>query len=176
MPPLVSDQPATDFSEKLHEKEYHPVWDADRKHCELVYYRPVLFRSYRGDIAERGWVGNRVPAAQTDKHTTHKNACATETASASKPQVRLHLRVNSETPKTRINSSTLVKKARQDLLQFKEVKSKSHSPSHAIERSEMNEILHPRQAEQDSRRWIVKRMTKQLASPRVLVEYKVITF
>ena len=68
VPPLVSAQPETSLVKKWHEPE-QDSWQ-DEEDYELVYYRPVLFRSSAGAIARQGVVGNRKRNVQnkTDTH------------------------------------------------------------------------------------------------------------
>ena len=69
VPPLVSVQPETTLDKKWHEPE-RDSWTDEEKDYELVYYRPVLFRSSAGAVARKGVVGNRKQNTQS-KHDTH---------------------------------------------------------------------------------------------------------
>lgn len=62
VPPLVCTQPQQ-YSRARHHREMAPLWNKSLRHFELVYYRPVLFLSYEGRVAQRAWVGNREPGA-----------------------------------------------------------------------------------------------------------------
>lgn len=63
-PPLIVTKPK-DFQENWHDREYQ-YWEkggslkgksgAPRP---LLYTRPVLFKSYKGEVGAKGWVGNR---------------------------------------------------------------------------------------------------------------------
>ena len=54
VPPLVCSQPSK-YSRSLHHKEN---WDASQGDGGMVYFRPVLFSSYEGRVAQKGWVTN----------------------------------------------------------------------------------------------------------------------
>ena len=62
IPPLVSAE-ITDspLSSSWHDKEMKPLWDdkLEDPNYNLVYYRPILFFSYEGKVAQKGWVGNK---------------------------------------------------------------------------------------------------------------------
>ena len=62
VPPLVVSQPSR-FSRHYHQTEN---WDQERGDRELTYLRPVLFSSYQGRVAKKGWVTNRA-MGQCDK-------------------------------------------------------------------------------------------------------------
>ena len=56
VPPLVCSQP-TRISRRYHHTEN---WDnSPGSGQELTYFRPVLFSSYEGRVAQKGWVTNR---------------------------------------------------------------------------------------------------------------------
>ena len=88
VPPLVCTQPSQ-YSRSLHQKE---DWDAGRGDDSMVYFRPVLFSSYEGRVAKKGWVTNRITGKQNRK------ALSSETGSGQKddvhgehPETREHL-------------------------------------------------------------------------------------
>ena len=56
-PPMVIDTPP-DFSEEVHERQY-TQWDEKLESYNLSYMRPVLFYSCNGELALKGWVGNK---------------------------------------------------------------------------------------------------------------------
>ena len=58
VPPLVCGQPDTTFCRECHQKEMKPLWKEEITDYKLVYYRPVLYRSYEGKVASKGLVGN----------------------------------------------------------------------------------------------------------------------
>lgn len=59
VPPLVSETiPDTPFRKEWHAKEEEPEWNEDIVDYQLVYYRPILFFSYKGKVSQKGWVGN----------------------------------------------------------------------------------------------------------------------
>ena len=55
VPPLVSSQPSR-YSRYYHHKEN---WDTEQGDKQMVYFRPVLFSSYEGRVAQKGWVSNQ---------------------------------------------------------------------------------------------------------------------
>lgn len=59
VPPLVSETIIdTSFCKDWHEKELKPKWNEHLRDYSLVYYRPILFFSYDGKVAKKGWIGN----------------------------------------------------------------------------------------------------------------------
>ena len=60
VPPLVCGQPDTTFCKECHQKEMKPIWKEEITDYKLVYYRPVLYRSYEGKVAHKGLVGNAI--------------------------------------------------------------------------------------------------------------------
>jgi hypothetical protein len=68
VPPLmcetICDAP---FCKEWHAKEMEPEWNKELVEYELVYYRPILFFSYEGKVAQKAWVGN---TAGDSKHNT----------------------------------------------------------------------------------------------------------
>lgn len=55
--PIIVDQPPI-FSEGLHDTN-SKHWDEDCKDFELIYARPVVYRSYHGTVLNRALVGNK---------------------------------------------------------------------------------------------------------------------
>ena len=56
--PLVVCQPEG-FNHRIHSEEYGH-WDKHAKDFKLIYTRPVVYRSYEGELASKGWVANTV--------------------------------------------------------------------------------------------------------------------
>ena len=60
-PPLIVSKPE-EFREDWHDREYQ-YWEKHKSSTgrlmKLLYTRPVLFRSYKGNIGAKGWVGNK---------------------------------------------------------------------------------------------------------------------
>ena len=56
VPPLVSAQPPRRISRRTHQTEN---WDDHRRDGQLTYFRPVLYSSYEGRVAQKAWVTNR---------------------------------------------------------------------------------------------------------------------
>ena len=61
MPPLIVAQPER-FDENVQQRMY-PYWD-EGSSSELIYFRPVLYRNYTGDVAANGWVANTYQDSQ----------------------------------------------------------------------------------------------------------------
>ena len=55
VPPLISSQPSR-YARSRHIKEN---WDAAQSDDGMTYLRPVLYYSYEGRVAEKGWVTNQ---------------------------------------------------------------------------------------------------------------------
>ena len=55
VPPLVCTQP----SKYRHSQHQKAGWDGSRGDGNMIYFRPVLFSSYEGRVAKKGWVTNR---------------------------------------------------------------------------------------------------------------------
>ena len=63
VPPLVASQPSL-VSRRYHQTEN---WDSSRGSGQgLIYFRPVLFSSYEGRVAQKGWVTNRAMGRPID--------------------------------------------------------------------------------------------------------------
>ena len=63
VPPLVASQPSR-VSRRYHQTEN---WDNSHGSGQgLTYFRPVLFSSYEGRVAQKGWVTNRAMGCPID--------------------------------------------------------------------------------------------------------------
>ena len=61
--PLIVCQPEK-YDSHIHSPE-HSYWDSKQKHeSNLVYTRPVVYRSYEGVLACQGWVADKVTGKQ----------------------------------------------------------------------------------------------------------------
>ena len=63
VPPLVCAWPSRYSSRKVTKEN----WNKSLPDFELVYFRPVLFSSYEGRVAKKGWVTNRASGHPTFK-------------------------------------------------------------------------------------------------------------
>ncbi len=54
--PMIILEPGT-IAEQTHEREFG-YWDPSNTSTQLIYLRPVVYRSYQGDIACKAWVAN----------------------------------------------------------------------------------------------------------------------
>ena len=55
-PPMVIDTQEK-FDDEHHERQ-HGYWSEDRPSDPMQYFRPTLFRSCMGELAEKAWVSN----------------------------------------------------------------------------------------------------------------------
>ena len=65
LPPLILAQPES-FDEKIEERMF-PYWIKGSS-SELIYFRPVLYRNYTGNVAAKGWVANTYQRVETPKN------------------------------------------------------------------------------------------------------------
>ncbi len=54
--PMVIFEPDT-IADHTHERELD-YWDHSNPGAKLIYLRPVVYRSYQGDLACKAWVAN----------------------------------------------------------------------------------------------------------------------
>ena len=62
--PLIVCQP-NQFDPRIHDPEVE-YWDEHVNDFPLIYIRPVLYRSYVGVLAQKGWVANTATAKQSN--------------------------------------------------------------------------------------------------------------
>ena len=62
---MVIDTPF-DFNEAIHERQF-AQWDEELESYSLRYFRPILYVSYNGELAQKGWVGNKECCEPTSK-------------------------------------------------------------------------------------------------------------
>ena len=102
VPPLVTETIAdTPFCKDWHEKELHPEWREELADYSLVYYRPILFFSYEGKVAQKGWVGN-TPASS---NSSEDKSGASVSASASSPSKVTGGNLSYKRPHLRVRAS-----------------------------------------------------------------------
>lgn len=97
VPPLVSetifDSP---YCKEWHGKEMKPEWNENLIDYSLVYYRPILFFSYEGKVAHKGWVGNTGASDDSRKELDTAAGHVNDKPKYKKPCLKVRVSASSE--------------------------------------------------------------------------------